>query len=125
MEWQGRIYSLLASEIIVTLGMILSYDFFKNFQFNLIIKEIKKIALFGFPLVLTVILEWSISESGKIFILNYLSTTELGVYSFFLSISYGLNIAINSTSYSLEPYIYGILREGKRQREYLYFSKLA
>tara|TARA_R110002012_G_scaffold34965_2_gene100448 strand:+ start:10479 stop:11660 length:1182 start_codon:yes stop_codon:yes gene_type:complete len=77
-----RVFGLFLAEFLVCV-VVLKIRF--DFQFNVI--KIREIMLFGFPLMVSVIPAWFINESSRFFLLQYLSLTEVGLFTLAFQIS--------------------------------------
>lgn len=98
LSWQGRVYSMLLSCVIM--GIISLYVLFKRgyIGFQLSQKHIVKIIVFGLPLIPHALSFWFKSGANKILLSNMCGLSDNGLYS--VAMTWGAIVSIFITAFS-------------------------
>jgi O-antigen/teichoic acid export membrane protein len=113
MSWQGRVYALFLSNIILFIVAIIAFakkDMLKFTYDKALLKDALK---FGIPLLPHRLSTWIRSGFDRIVITKKEGINATGVYSFGSNISNAVTLFVNAFSAAFTPYIYKQLKIGE------------
>lgn len=116
--FQDNIFAMLFSSFLVSLSLsIIAYQKLKHHVewalFDLIL--VKKILAYSVPLVPGAIALLLFSQSDKIFLINYVSTVELGVYTMAFTIGLSMSYIGSAFFMSYQPLFYEKMSAGLKE----------
>ncbi|MCH7385317.1 oligosaccharide flippase family protein [Acinetobacter dispersus] len=84
---------------------------------------LKKMLIFGFPLVISGLVFWLMQACSRIFLLNNSTLLEVGIFSVAVSISAGFSVLTTIFNTIWVPTIYKLIKEGDPVKEVEYVSQ--
>lgn len=127
LTWQGRIAALVLSIVcVLVIRYFVGFKALKSFRFLLDVQEIKKILIYGAPLMVSLGAAWILNNIDRFVVLHYFSLNAVGVYTLAFSIASVINIVNAATVNAIAPAIYQKLHEKNAKkivfRYNLYYS---
>ena len=109
-SWEFRAYGEFIAAVIFALGYIV-YQFWNgNWVFKIDFKEIKRLLLFGSPLVLHTLSSVSLNFIDRVIIEDVLTLSDVGLYAVAYQIGLIIHMAQNSFNQAWIPFLYEKLK---------------
>jgi O-antigen/teichoic acid export membrane protein len=96
---------MIASAILVPFFVLIAV---KNFSFSVNWKMLKKGIYFSFPIIVTMIAAWVLSQADKMFIAKYFSLGEVGIYSLSRQIAAIISLVSGAFALAYNPLFFEI-----------------
>jgi O-antigen/teichoic acid export membrane protein len=129
LSWKFRIYSFIISEmLIIYLRFFYFSNIIKEFKFVFEKNSVKKMYIYGFPLIFYVLLGWVLNQSDRFFLLKYFSLKEVGIYTVAAGLSSVIVMINTNLDKVLMPYLFKRLNKKEKgnyvNRITIYYSIL-
>lgn len=119
------VYSTLLGQLIVDLVLMLRYRKYLNIlNFRLNKSLIRKLIIFGFPLIISASLSSLLNTSGRFFLRGYSTYYELGIYTAALKIASILQIVQSAFTSFWVPTAYRWEKENKDIKHFSFISDI-
>ena len=125
MSWEGRLYGLILSNILVIFLMKrMSFKSLNCFKYDIDYDYIKEHVNFGWPLMVGLGAAWGITQLDKFIVVNFFDMNSLGYYSLGYMIGMSFVVINQALVQSLMPKIYLFLESGVGRREIYKYAYL-
>ncbi|HEH4353806.1 TPA: lipopolysaccharide biosynthesis protein [Acinetobacter baumannii] len=98
--------------VLIIFCVYIKGDLIDLLKVNLDYKLLKKMLIFGFPLVVSGLVFWLMQACSRIFLLNYSTLLEVGLFSVAVSIAAGFSVLTTIFNTIWVPTIYKLVKEG-------------
>lgn len=120
-SWEGRVMAMILSEFILVV-----FVFRKKINLPIELKifnksERKEVINFGFPFVIALFAAWIMQESDRLIVLNFLSLSDVGLYTFAYLIGKSIDVLNTSFIKTIKPVFYQRMKEKKLSRKHFSF----
>lgn len=119
-DWgAGNFYNLILMQLTSLFIIFIIFIIFIKKEVRLSIKakfdfhRLKKLLVFGFPLVISGLVFWLMQSLSRIVLLDLSSLTELGIFGVAVSIAAGFSVLTAIFNTVWVPIIYKLVKEGK------------
>ncbi|MCL6244586.1 oligosaccharide flippase family protein [Acinetobacter sp. ANC 7200] len=122
-------YILIVIQLISLLVIFLFFLFFIKKEFILALKSkfdfnlLKRLLVFGFPLVISGLVFWLMQSLSRIVLLDLSTLTELGIFGVATSVAAGFSILTSIFNTIWVPIIYKLVKENKGVKQVEKISK--